>query len=1395
MRSVSFVLVSPLFLVGCPDQGVQVHNADPRAEITSHADGDSPEAGLRTFTGTVEDPDHDADELELAWQLDGVEACPPVFPDASGNTSCEIFLESGDRTVTLQVEDHLGGIASDKVSLDVQPYGEPWAEVSAPVAGNVYYSDQLIDFIGVVGDEADAPAELAVWWESGGEALDVLATPDSSGNVIGSGYLEQGDHQLVLKVQNTGGNEAFDAVTIQVGAPNSAPSCSITFPEDGSSGPYGDPVALTAEVSDPDVPADWLEVSWESDHDGELGSSSPSSSGEVAFATTLSSIATHTITMRVEDELGATCSDFVQYTVEDCSVTWYADNDGDGYGDPGVTTTGCEPPSGHVADSSDCDDSDATINPAVTEVCNSLDDDCDGDIDDDDSGLDSSTGSTWYADSDGDGYGDATSSTLACAQPSGHAADPTDCDDGNAATHPGADEYCDGVDSDCDGTLDEHDAVDASSWYADTDGDGFGDPLSPQHACTAPSGHVADSSDCDDGSADIHPGADEYCDGVDTDCDGAADEDEALDASDWYADSDGDGYGDASTSSSACSVPSGSVGDSTDCDDGDTAVNPGATEACNGHDDDCDALVDDDDPGIVGTATWYADRDGDGYGDPLSTAHACTAPSGHVADDTDCDDTSGAINPAASEICNSVDDDCDGLVDGHDSGVTGGSSWYVDADGDGFGDAASSTSACVQPSGYVAGSSDCDDGDANVFPGADEYCNGSDDDCDGSVDEADAVDMPLWFIDYDGDGYGSMALMREQCSQPAGYADNADDCDDASASISPSANEYCNSVDDDCDGTTDEPDAVDARAWYQDRDGDGYGDATVTQPSCSAPGGYVSSGTDCDDADTSVSPAASEYCDGVDNDCDGVVDEDEALDTADWYLDSDMDGYGDASSASASCEAPSGYIWDATDCDDDDALIFPGAEDVCHDGVDQDCDGTDNDCRHSGSSGIDELGFRIVGEAAGDGAGRTVTFPGDVDGDGFTDVFIGARGDDDGGSDAGAAYLVYGPVTGDLSLVDADSKMIGEVSGDRAGGAISGAGDLDEDGFADLLIGASNYDGASGDEGAVYLVYGPATGDIDLSLADVFLVGEAASDYAGCAISAAGDVSGDGVDDIIVGANQADSAGTNSGSAYVLFGPLSTSGDLSLADVHLSGEDAFDQAGLNVAGVGDVDGDGIGDLMVGANGADGSYENEGCAYLVYGPVSGDLSLSAADGKFTGEGAFNYAGCSIAGAGDVNADGYADILVGAYGVDDGGTDAGAAYLVLGPATVDGVLSVADVQFTGEDDGDYAGYKVSSAGDLDADGFSDILIGAYLSDEGGTWSGASYVVYGPVTGDLDLGAADLRLVGEDANDQAGFALAGGADVNGDGYDDVLVGALGNDEAGSNAGAAYLIFGGGL
>jgi MYXO-CTERM domain-containing protein len=649
----------------------------------------------------------------------------------------------------------------------------------------------------------------------------------------------------------------------------------------------------------------------------------------------------------------------------------------------------------------DCDDTDAAINPGATEVCDASDndEDCDGHTDDADSSASAATKTSYYLDSDSDGYGGSTTGTY-CDLPTGYTATFADCDDSVAAVNPGATEVCDAAntDEDCDGLKDDADssasAATKSSYYLDSDGDGFGGSTTGAY-CDLPTGYTATSTDCDDSVATVNPGATEVCDAADTDedCDGLADDADSSAAAatmtTWYRDADSDGYAGTATTST-CDMPTGYLSTSTDCDDTQVAVNPGATEICDAAntDEDCDGLSDDaDSSASAATKTgYYLDGDGDGYGSTTSAAW-CDLPPGYATGSTDCDDFATGVNPGATEVCDAAntDEDCDGLADDADSSVSAATYgvYHADVDGDGWGDLDAPVGACDASLSAVVDDTDCDDLDPDINPDATEVAGDSvDQDCDLSelcyVDADDdgwRTDTEVASTTLDCSGLGEALASdpaddcddadaafhpdatEDDCADPndyncdgfVGYADAdgdgyaaCEECDDGLFAVNPSATELCNGIDDNCDSSTDGADAVGATDWYADLDGDLYTDPTDAVASCDPPEGYAaaSAEADCDDGDETINPEALEGVDdAVDQDCDGL----ELC-----YLDQDDDGYRpdetstlesadllcDAS-GEATAEDPSG------DCDDLEATVYPGATEVAGDGVDQDCDSID----------------------------------------------------------------------------------------------------------------------------------------------------------------------------------------------------------------------------------------------------------------------------------------------------------------------------------------------------------------------------------------------------------------------------------------------------------------------
>ena len=485
-------------------------------------------------------------------------------------------------------------------------------------------------------------------------------------------------------------------------------------------------------------------------------------------------------------------------------------------------------------------------------------------------------------------------------------------------------------------------------------------------------------------------------------------------------------------------------------------------------------------------------------------------------------------------------------------------------------------------------------------------------------------------------------------------------------------------------------------------------------------------------------------------------------------------------------------------------------------------------------------GTRLDGAALYDRAGRAVSEAGDVNGDGFADLIVGAPYADTNGSNAGTAYVLFGAGGGfaaDLDLTTLTGttgfRLTGAAGGDYTGDAVSGAGDVNGDGFDDLLIGALSADPNGTNSGAAYVVFGGAsvgsTGTIALGSLNgstgFRLTGVAALNQAGRAVSGAGDVNGDGFDDLLIGAPQAFPNGQDTGAAYLIFGGASvgSTGTVALGALNgttgfrLTGVAAGDYAGRAVSGAGDVNGDGFDDLLIGAPQADLNGASSGVAYLVFGGASvgsgGTVALGALNGsdgfRLTGVAAGDQAGRAVSGAGDVNGDGFADLLIGAPYADPNVTNSGAAYVVFGGPGVGsscatialGSLNGSDgFRLTGVAAGDQAGRAVSGAGDVNGDGFADLLVGAPFRRTRRSSSGSAYVVFGGASvgssGTVALGSLDgnngFVLKGTVAYDYAGFSVSGAGDVDGDGTDDLLVGAPGADPNGNYSGSAYLVFG---
>jgi Ca2+-binding RTX toxin-like protein len=413
----------------------------------------------------------------------------------------------------------------------------------------------------------------------------------------------------------------------------------------------------------------------------------------------------------------------------------------------------------------------------------------------------------------------------------------------------------------------------------------------------------------------------------------------------------------------------------------------------------------------------------------------------------------------------------------------------------------------------------------------------------------------------------------------------------------------------------------------------------------------------------------------------------------------------------------------------------------------------------------------------------------------------------------------------DIETGDGGFVINGVSQFDNSGKSVSGAGDVNGDGLADLIIGALNDDpNSNNNSGASFVVFGKATttkvelSDVDAGTGGFTINGVSANDLSGYSVSGAGDVNGDGLADLIVGARDDDPNGGNSGASFVVFGKATTT-TVQLSDVDagtggfvINGVGANDQSGRSVSDAGDVNGDGLADLIVGARGdSPNGNSNSGASFVVFGKATtttvqlSDVEAGTGGFVINGVSASDLSGESVSSAGDVNGDGLADLIVGAHFDDPNGTSSGASFVVFGKTGTTAV-QLSDVKagtggfaINGVSADDLSGKSVSGAGDVNGDGLADLIVGAYRDDPSGGNSGASFVVFGKTStatvqlSDVEVGTGGFVINGASAGDYAGRSVSGGGDVNGDGLADVIVGAYYDDPNGNSAsGASFVVFG---
>lgn len=569
--------------------------------------------------------------------------------------------------------------------------------------------------------------------------------------------------------------------------------------------------------------------------------------------------------------------------------------------------------------------------------------------------------------------------------------------------------------------------------------------------------------------------------------------------------------------------------------------------------------------------------------------------------------------------------------------------------------------------------------------------------------------------------------------------------------------------------------------FYRDADQDGFGDAADTVSVCEAPEGYVADGTDCDDTDGSVHPDAQEVCDAlnVDEDCDALADDaDDSVDPAGhvaWHADGDRDGFG-AADATWACDLP-GEDWtlDDQDCDDTDPYSNPDADEVCDDGADNDCDTlVDEGC------GIDGLEDAVVALAGGGGGFGIRVEGGDVTGDGVDDLVVGnyfVGADYEGG-----AVVFDGPLSGTLSMTDAVGVISGTVAEGALGWSVATTPDVDGDGVQDLLLGAPGTGGsASSIPGYAYLVTADPTGDLSLpNDARAVFVGAANGANAGYFADDVGDVTGDGVVDLLISAYQAHDLNGSTGQSYLFPGDVTGTQNVGTdAVTTLYGNNWAGGMGSWVSS-GDLTGDGAPDLVISAHTSHVTGFLNGAVFVLSDPPDGVLAMeTAADVAITGA---DWSGFGMVTCiGDWTGDGYDDLAA------TGSSSPGTVYVLAGPFNDDTTTASAVASFAGLGTYilDQTGWAIDAV-DLDHDGSDDLAIGSPHVDTTTAGPGALDVFYGPLAGGAtDLSTADVNVTGT-APQAIGYAVANVGDTTDDGWDELAITSLYTD---GGAGAVWL------
>jgi len=1255
MTRLPFFLLAPLLLTACPDQSIQAINANPGATIVAPEEGEEVFEGFTTLVrGTVFDPDHQAEELLATWYLGDEEVCPALAPAWDGETTCEVAFSTEETTLRLKAVDPFDATGSASIEVTVVATDAPEATITSPEPNGVYYSDQLIVFEGTVSDGEDEATDLIASWESSLEGeLEVDTEPNAEGYISGTAYLQEGEHAIELHVEDSTGKTGSDTIVIDVGPPNSDPTCEILSPESGTVGEEGETVLFEALVDDVDVDADWLTVSWESDKDGELGGSTPYSSGEVQFSYADLTVNTHTITMTVTDEVGATCTHGVVYTVGTApEVTVTSPTSGD------VVSVGDSV--GFAAEISDNEDSPTDL---TVEWTSSLDgtlstagSDSTGSVAFNSSTLSNGDHDITLTATDTDGLFASelislTVNALPTAPTVTISPDPAYTDDDLVASASGS-------------TDDDGDTITYSyAWYED------GTLLSSATTATLSSSLTTDGSTYrvvatpDDGTADgptgeaeievsnsipsitsvtISPSSPTVTDTLTCSYSGYGDADGDADASTYEWTVEGVTMGYTSTLAGvfvvgnivACTVtPDDGKDTGTPVSDTETIVNtpPQVTSVSLSPsavytNDTLTATVttsDDDADTVTVSYAWFVDGtlvaetgsslSGATYFDKGQDVYVEATPNDGTEDGATV--SSGTVNvlnspPNAPSISISpseptADDDLLCTVD----------TASTDEDGDSV---SYSFVWTVDGASYSGATTTVLTGD--TVP---------------SVDTGHAESWTCSVTPDDGDDSGSTASATVSITGCGNWSSSTVSLSTADTTITgTSEDEYIGSaleILEDIDGDGASELIIGAR--YSDLAGTNSGGAHLFLSST-----LGTSSLSLSDADIVLAGEATNDAAGADLDVVGDVDGDGVADllvSGHWNDDA-------GTNAGVVYLASTADLSSMTDLGDSYAIF-------------------------EGESGGDNLGWHL-GSA------------GDVDGDGQGDMLMGAFASDEGGSYSGMAYLVLSSSVssgGVRSIGSADYTVVGEESQDFLGADVASAGDVDGDGLDDFLVAAAETNSTASNDtigpGRVYLFLGSSLGStssLDPASSDALFVGSNDGDATGRSLGA-GDIDGDSRSDIVLSAHHADDNGTSSGASYIfLAADLGSLGTFATSDAShvITGSGAGTEMGHNRdTTLVDMDGDGLDDLINGERYNSYTATDAGLAAIFLSPTilsAAQQDIGQADWLFQGIDAGDAAGFSST-AGDLNGDGCPDLIIGAQYADGTDSDSGEVYVIFSP----------------------------------------------------------------------------------------------------------------------------------